>query len=381
MAGLYVHVPFCRKKCSYCSFVSFSGRNALMKDYFQALRKEISLWGESGRVQDLVFDSIYIGGGTPSLAPVEYICQLLEHAFKVLNFKAMPHLEVTMECNPDSVDGARLLELRKSGLNRVSLGVQSMSERDLEFLGRIHGNSQVIDAVHAIREAGIENMSLDLIYSIPGQDEAALADCLARVFDLDPEHLSCYELSVEEGTPLEQAARRGDFRMPSQETRLSLTLLVEKELRAHGYKQYEISNYSRPGFECRHNIGYWTGREYVGIGCSACSFVAKRRIRNLEGLEAYMNAVMHGRLPCDKLEELDRESMFREAFVIFLRMNQGADLHELAERFGIEPNAYYGSLLEQMVSNGLMYSFNRGRRIALTPRGRHIANYVLSHFV
>lgn len=332
-------------------------------------------------VSDLSFDTIFIGGGTPSFVPHEYICGILELTREIFNCSDGTGLEISMEFNPDSVSLEMLDAVKDSGVNRVSLGVQALDDRDLKVLGRVHGTGEVYSAVGHVRKAGFENFNIDLIYSIPGQDHSRLASSLKKALALAPSHVSCYELSLEKGTAMERAAREGDIDYPDQETRFALTQLIEGTLRANGYEQYEISNFCRPGFECRHNVGYWTGRPYLGLGCSACSFLMGKRIRNESRLKNYLNVLSAGRLPVREWEELEREAGFREAFVMTLRMNRGVRLREFSERYRVDILEYYGWLISEMVDEGLMV-FRKGRRsLALTARGRYISNYVLSYFV
>ncbi len=356
------------------------GQDGVIKRYFDAMEKEMRLRAASCQLASVSFDSIYIGGGTPSFVPLEYIGTLLESAFHLFDIQDKG-LELSMECNPDSVTLDLVQALKDKGLNRVSLGVQSMDEQDLRTLGRVHGVKEVVEAVRDVREAGISNLSLDLIYSIPGQDEARVAYSLEKALGFKPEHVSCYELSFEDGTPMKRAVDRGEISVLDQETRLALTELVEETLLAHGYEQYEISNFSRPGFQCRHNIGYWTGRQYLGIGCSACSYLRGKRIRNVSSLDGYIRALQRGQLPVAEIEKLGSEARFREAFVMALRMNQGVDIDEFSNRFGLDCLKYYGQIISRMERDGLIRRFPENKRLALTKRGRYISNYVLSYFV
>ncbi len=341
----------------------------------------MALYSRQKHVSSLTFDTIFLGGGTPSFVPYMFICRILDAALGMFRFRPGECLEISMECNPDSVSQEMVEAVMDRGVNRISLGVQAMDERDLELLGRVHGRKEVYRAVSGIRKAGIKNLGMDVIFAIPGQGRDALVSCLEEVISFGPEHLSCYELTLEKGTELEQAVASGTLSFPDEETRLDLTMALEALLEENGYRQYEISNFARPGFECRHNTGYWTGAEYLGLGCSACSFLEGRRTRNHTDLHAYLSSLGEGMLPVSEVEELGQEARFREAFVMALRMNRGVLLHEFSEIYGINPLDYYGELLEYMEENGLIFFSHDKKALALTPRGRYISNHVLSHFV
>ncbi len=381
LAGLYIHIPFCRRKCNYCSFVSSPASRETIARYFRALEREMLLYSADSLVSSLVFDTIYLGGGTPSIVPKGFIRRILDAAREAFQLASNDSVEVSMECNPDSVSLEMVGDVRTGGVNRVSLGVQSMDEGELGFLGRIHGTREILSAVSHVRRAGIQNLSMDIIYALPGQSTQGLLSVLEKVLALRPDHLSCYELTLEEGTPLEKAAQQGLFSFPGQEKRLELTRLLESVLRENGFGQYEISNFSLPGFECRHNMGYWTGVDYLGVGCSACSFLGGIRIRNESDTRRYMGLLEEGKFPVAEVEELGREARFREAVVMALRMNQGILLDDFSERYGMDVRKYYGHRLDYLEENGLVRLDQDHRALVLTARGRYIANHVLSHLV
>ncbi len=381
MAGLYVHVPFCRKKCSYCGFVSGPAPAEVIKRYFDALEQEILLRAREPSIKEMYFDSLFIGGGTPSFVHHEYLCSIIERLYSNFHIANGPALEGTVECNPDSLTLEWLEALKPYGINRISIGVQAMDDRMLHVLGRVHDSRQVLDAVNSVRAVGIENISIDLMYSIPGQDMGALEQSLERALALMPVHVSCYELTLEDGTVMSEAVRNGRAVYPDQETRLAFTRLAESILESRGLRQYEISNFAVPGYECRHNIGYWQGREYLGIGCSACSFIKGRRIRNDIRLDSWIAALENGKPPIQEVEELDFEAAFREAFVMAMRMNRGVAIQDFRESYNMDPVEYYGDLIPDMEARGLMEFRRNGTCLALTERGRYISNYVLSNFV
>ncbi len=381
MAGLYIHIPFCRKRCNYCSFVSFEGRLHLIRQYVSCLKKEAALTVETGLTDGLSFDTIYFGGGTPSLLPADSIPGLIDQLLSILPVSSGNGLEISFECNPESVHTPLLHALRKAGVNRISLGIQDLTEKGLLTLGRIHSVSDAKRAVRKIREFGFKNLSVDIIYSLPGQDVRLLEKTLKEVVSLGPTHISAYELTVEKETRLYQMVKKGKVTLPGQDERLGLTKFLETFLEARGIKQYEISNFARDGFECRHNVNYWKCGDYLGLGCGAVSYINGIRYFNTTDINDYVKRTEAKELPVSEKERLDRITRFRETFVMSLRMTKGIELVSLKSLFGIDPLSHYKGLIEGMCQNGLMEMDDRKTRLKLTERGRYISNYVLSHFV
>ncbi len=381
MAGLYVHIPFCRKRCNYCSFVSFEGRLNLIRQYISCLKREAVLTVETGLTDGLSFDTVYFGGGTPSLLPADSIPGLIDHLLSILPVSSENGLEISFECNPESVHTPLLHALRKAGVNRMSLGIQDLTEKGLSTLGRIHSVSDAKRAARKIREFGFKNLSLDIIYGLPGQDAGLLERTLTEAVSLCPTHVSAYELTVEKETRLYQMVKKGRVTLPSQDERLELTRFLETFLEANGINQYEISNFATDGFECRHNVNYWKCGDYLGLGCGAVSFLDGTRYFNTTDITDYMKRTEAKELPVSQRECLDRRTRFRETFVMSLRMTMGVELVSLKSRFQIDPLSHYGGLIEEMCQNGLMEMDDRKTRLKLTERGRYISNYVLSHFV
>ncbi len=333
-------------------------------------------------------DTIYIGGGTPSLLSgkdlsstiskgKELAARLSELVSPDTHFA--PVKEITVEANPESLSLEFIDAFMESGGNRLSLGVQDMSERGLKTLGRIHSVDQVGAACEMARRAGVWNLGMDIIYGIVGQDREWLNNTLDAVLGLHPDHLSCYELTVEEGTSLHRQIRSGKFSQLSQDQAVELMDLVETKLVSSGFDHYEISNFSRPGKQSRHNINYWLAGEYVGVGIGAHSHIAGIRRANTMEMSLYFRSLQQERLPVAEIERLDEEARFREAFVMGMRLVNGLSLEWFQERFSVDPVEYYGDMLKQFAEFGHLHI--EDGRIALTKRGRRLFNSVMCHFI
>ncbi len=381
MAGLYIHIPFCKKKCPYCSFVSYEYNTHLMKRYLDTIKNEARIVSDLGHLNGLTFDTVYIGGGTPSLIPPKQLAKLIDSLFSLLPMETTRQIEMTLECNPESVTRNLIEAAKDIGVSRISLGVQDLTKEGLTLLGRIHSTDHVKKAADHIRNGGIVNLSVDLIYCLPGQDSSWLIKTLNRVLTLTPNHISAYELTLEPDTPLWRLHKQKRVRLPDDKLRYLLSKRLENYLDSHGFFQYEISNFAKNGFQCRHNENYWRCGDYLGLGCSAVSFLHGIRDFNTKKLQAYIKMVDDGRRPVVESEHLDEEKRFREAFVIGLRMTQGINAKVLEKRFGVDPFYYYSSLLDKMKINGVMEFDKASGIIRLTKRGRDVSNFVLSYFV
>ncbi len=381
MAGLYIHIPFCKKRCSYCSFISYEHKAHLIRRYLDAIKKEARIVSNLDLLDGLTFDTLYIGGGTPSLIPPRQLAKLMDYLFSVLPMATNRQMEMTLECNPESVTGDLIETAKDVGINRISLGVQDLTKEGLTLLGRIHSTDHVNKAAEIVRSAGIGNLSVDLIYCLPGQDPDWLIKTLNRILTLTPSHISAYELSLEPDTPLWRLHKKKRIKLPDDELRYLLTKRLEDYLGSQGFFQYEISNFAKTGFQCRHNKNYWRCGDYLGLGCSAVSYLHGKRDFNTKKLETYIKMLDNGKRPVVESEHLEEEKRFREAFVIGLRMTQGINAKELEKRFGVDPFYYYSSLLEKMKRNGVMKLDKASGTIRLTERGRDVSNFVLGYFV
>ena len=367
--GLYLHIPFCKSKCIYCDFYSLPRSEEKMDDYVAALSAHLEETAPMARRHTV--DTVYLGGGTPSYLGAERLTKLLQTVKK--SYRVDKHAEVTLEANPDSLPEAKeLRSLRRQGLNRVSLGVQSSDDEVLRALGRIHTWQQVVDAVSAVRRAGIKNLSVDLIYGLPGQTMAQWEKTLDDVLSLQPEHISCYGLKVEEGTPLWK--NREQLILPDDDLQADMYLFCVELLQRMGYEQYEISNFARPGHESRHNLKYWTLGEYAGFGPGAHSDFGGVRYAYIRDLDRYLQ----GRLILSESETITQDEREREYLMLSLRTAAGMDVQTFERRFRqrvsvLEP------LLKGYASHGLAQPTERGWR--LTPKGFLVSNAIISSLI
>ncbi len=364
--GLYIHIPFCVRKCAYCDFLSFPSCAEEMEAYTEALCREIRL------LDGWPLRTVYIGGGTPSILPVsllEKICRTVVQTGRLL-----PDAEWTIECNPATFDLKKAKVWRKLGINRVSMGIQSTDDRMLQRIGRIHTADQARTGFHTLREAGFQNITVDLMMGLPGQTLADWENSLQQVKDLQPEHLSCYSLILEEGTPLYAEAENGALDLPDEETERAMYHETNRILEEAGFRQYEISNWARPGYESRHNTSYWERIPYIGAGLGASSFIDEKRYRNPTSMPEYLN----GAAPC--LEEtLSLQDQMQETMLLGLRMNRGVRAEVFATRFGRPMTQVFAEEIRTLTEEGLLAADAEGVR--LTERGRDLANQVFMRFV
>ncbi|MCF6289795.1 MAG: radical SAM family heme chaperone HemW [Desulfobacterales bacterium] len=380
IATIYVHVPFCRSRCPYCSFVSFVvDRDGQVVDYGRALIDQAKAMAENPWVRARQFTSLFFGGGTPARLSVDQLAALCDIFLRRYPFSTEVEPEVSLETNPNTVSRQMLAGLRQAGINRLSIGVQSLSDRLLKKLGRTHSAADARRAVRLARQAGFANLNLDLMYGLPRQSTADWQETLARALELGPEHLAIYELTVEPGTPFAGRLAAGDLHLPDEETLLAMAEVTATLLNQAGFTRYEISNYGRPGYYCRHNINYWENGPYLGIGAGAVSCFSGVRIRNVEDPGEFVRMVAAGRPPFLDAECLDHQSRFRETVIMGLRMLDGISCSRLEERFGLEPRQYYGPLLERLIKEGWLAG--SGDRLRLTGPGLGVADSVLSQLV
>ncbi len=353
----------------------------MAKNYIDAIRKQALSMVHSGLTKGIFFNTIYIGGGTPSLLPSSHIYSLLEDLSALFPMASAGDMEITIECNPESVTSSWIKEIKEAGINRISLGIQDLSDKGLKLLGRIHTADQAIEAAKIIKNKGISNLSLDIIFCLPNQDIKWLENTLAKIISLEPAHISTYELTAEPNTRFAKMIKEGTLNLPDQEASLAMTKFLENFLHSQGFHQYEISNFSKPDMECRHNINYWTGGQYLGLGCGAVSYLHGIRYFNIKDLDSFMESATRDRRAIGQEEKLDREARFRETLVTWLRMPSGVKAKVLQKRFGIDPFSYYGPLLDKLCKNGLMEADKNSGILKLTKKGIYISNYVLSYLV
>jgi len=371
--ALYIHIPFCRAKCAYCDFTSYAGLDALHDDYITALVREMEL------AEPLSIRTVYIGGGTPTVLPLSHFVTILA-AIKH-RFDTRATAEITVEANPGTVTREKLSGLRALGVNRLNLGVQSLVEGELRLLGRIHSAPEAIDAFRAARQAGFDNLSLDLIYGLPGQSLASWRASLEGALALQPDHLSLYALTVEEGTPLAASIARGQLPSPDPDLAADMYELAQDLLSAAGFLHYEISNWATsPARVCRHNLTYWRNEPYLGLGAGAHSWLGQQRRSNLDAPQAYMEQVRAGRHPVAAAEAIDLETEMGETMMLGLRLlHEGVEFQQFRARFGLDLRARYAAELRELAQLGLIDLGDE--RVTLSPRGRLLGNQVFLRFV
>ncbi|MCL7455229.1 MAG: radical SAM family heme chaperone HemW [Anaerolineae bacterium] len=372
-AGLYIHIPFCRAKCTYCDFNSFAGLEPLYGEYVRAVAQEL----ESGPRAEL--RTVYIGGGTPTVLPLSDLSHLLEAARR--GRPLPPGTEVTIEANPGTVDGAVLDGLLSLGVNRLSLGIQSFDDEELQLLGRIHTAAEALAAFQAARDAGLQNISLDLIFGLPGQDLDAWRASLDRALDLGPEHLSLYALSVEPGTRLAASIRQGELPRPDPDLAADMYELAEEACAAAGYQHYEISNWARQdGLRCEHNLIYWRNEAYVGVGAGAHSWARGQRWANVASPSAYVALISRGESPLASSEAIPPELEMGETMMMGLRLlDEGVPFERFRRRFGSDLRQRYAAEIDELDQLGLVEVDEE--RLRLAPRGRLLANQVFYRFL
>ena len=373
MNCLYLHIPFCRKKCRYCSFNSEARRDLLHPRYKQALVAEIF----SGNSIDGPLQTLFVGGGTPTVFNAEDLDEIVSACKDKYGFAK--DAEISIEANPESMDHDLLSALRKTGFNRLSIGIQSLSDGELKTLGRIHDSAMARKAVIEARRAGFDNLSVDLMYGVPGQGAESWRHTLQGVMELHSCHLSAYQLSVEAGTEFERLAAAGSLALPTDESILEMDEVTVELCGKAGLQHYEISNFAQPGYECRHNLNYWHNEDYLGCGAGAVSYADGERRRRVADPLDYCQAVEQGGELIVEKERLSTIASFKETVVMGLRLNAGITEARLKKRYGLNFIEVYGATLEKLSGRGLI--FYDGARLVLTGRGRRFANQVMAELV
>jgi oxygen-independent coproporphyrinogen-3 oxidase len=373
MPAIYIHIPFCLKKCSYCSFGSCVAGEPLYTEYVEALKKEIV----SLVPTPVPVDTIFIGGGTPTCLPVEQLTGVLALCYE--RFEISDGAEISVEANPGTVDSRYLDLLLRAGVNRLSFGVQSFDYDELKILGRLHSALDADKSFSSARKAGFSNINIDLMYGLPGQSPATWEKTLKDAFSLAPPHFSIYQLTVEEGTPYQDLVDRGAIVLPQEEDVLEMDTITAQKCALEGYSQYEISNYSLPGYQCRHNINYWCNNEYYGVGSSAVSYSDGCREKRLGDPISYVEALNHNRSVVVERETLSGEESFRETVIMGLRMVRGVSLAALSKRYGLDPAGYYEKTLQHLIELGLVELDEKYLRI--TDKGRPLSNRIMAELV
>ena len=403
--GIYIHIPFCVHKCIYCDFLSSPADESVRKRYVKALIREINLATE-GKDKDIV-TSIFIGGGTPSVIDAKDISDIISTVRH--NYNVSSDAEITIECNPGTMDEYKADIYKKAGINRISFGLQSTDNAELRMLGRIHTYEECVDSIRIARKSGIDNINIDLMSSLPGQTTDSFSNVLHTALSLGTEHISVYSLIVEDGTSLSANIERYP-EIPSDEEDRQMYYMTRDILKSHGYEQYEISNYAKPGYECKHNLKYWDRCNYIGFGIGAASLYDDIRFTNISDINEYMNVLLYDnensasdgnagketriignyadeenkvsdvflKLRMD-IERLTKNDAMSEYMFLGLRKTKGIDEEEFREEFGVDIRNVYARPIEDNIRNGLL--IKKDNRLYLSQRGVDISNTVMADFL
>ena len=371
---LYIHIPFCVKKCLYCDFLSFPADEKMKERYIEALCDELMYIGCERAEKPL--RSVFIGGGTPSVLPAEQIVRVMETVKE--RFSLEEDAEVTIECNPGTLDEGKLKAYKECGINRLSLGLQSSHENELKSLGRIHTYEDFVSCIRMTEDAGFDNINVDLMSGLPGQTASSLEETLRKVCTLSDsiKHISAYSLIVEEETPFGQMFEDGQLNLPDEDEDREMYHMTSRILEEYGFARYEISNYARPGFECRHNIGYWTGVDYYAAGLDAASFYGHCRYSNTPDMEEYLKDPVSAP---SLIEKLDQQGLMSEYMILGLRLTSGVSVSGFEKRFKTGIFDVYGKEIDRFIQDGLLE--HAEDYIKLSEKGLDLANFVMRAFI
>lgn len=375
MNCLYLHIPFCLKKCHYCSFSSFVAPSKLHKQYVQAVKKELRLLKKDTEIPAL--STLFIGGGTPTCLRSDELVSLIHYCEEQFGFEN--DAEISVEANPGTVDGFYFEKLLKAGVNRLSIGVQSFVDTELDSIGRLHSKKQAIDAYRSAQSAGFTNINIDLMSGIPGQTVISWVESLEQALSLSPQHLSLYQLMVEEGTHFGELEDKGELTLPDEDETLEMDgktrLLCEKE----GFSQYETSNFSKKNYQCRHNINYWENLDYYAAGAASVSFVSGVREKRIINVQEYINNLVNCISIIEEKECLDTEASFRETVIMGLRMKRGVNIKNLRSRYRLTPTEYYGAVLTSLLNTGMLELTTT--HLKITEQGWPYSNRIMAELV
>ena len=365
---IYVHIPFCVRKCGYCDFVSFSCSESVQKAYFEALWRQIDIKSET--MGEVPIVSVFFGGGTPSSVDAKLITSTMKLISE--KFSLLPDAEISIEMNPNSADFNKLSEYKRAGFNRVSIGLQSADNVELKLLSRLHTFEEFLETFNVARKAGFDNINVDIMSALPGQTRESYRRTLEKVTELNPEHISAYSLIIEENTPFYENYSDGRG-LPDEDTEREMYHETETYLKEKGYHRYEISNYAKKGYECRHNIGYWRRTPYIGFGIAAASLINNTRYLVHSDLNAFIGGDFS-----ETEEILSINDQMAEFMFLGLRMTDGVSVGEFSEAFSVSLKEVYSDALKELKREGLLVVSDR---IYLTKRGLDLANYAMAKFI
>ena len=398
---IYIHIPFCVKKCDYCDFLSAPADLETKEKYVEALINEIKL--NKNKMSEYVVDTVFIGGGTPSLLEENQISKIMSVLKDNCNMSENP--EITIECNPGTITESKLLEYKKSGINRISFGLQSANDEELKSIGRIHNYAGYLESYNLARKCGFDNINVDLMSALPGQTLKSYEETLNKVVRLEPEHISAYSLIVEENTLMYDRVKKAQIKginiLPDEESERKMYYLTNNILRSNGYRKYEISNYSKPGKECKHNIGYWQRKEYLGFGIGAASLYKENRYNNISDINKYIEVLTNNikensinnvgnssevenqvnilNSIVKNLQQLTERDRMEEFMFLGLRMMEGVSMEKFEQYFGKTYMEVYGKVQKRMEDKRFL--INDNGYVKLTEFGIDLSNYVMSEFL
>ena len=371
--GIYIHFPFCKSKCKYCNFNSYANKNDLQLDYFKSLIKEINMYRNSS----INVDSVFIGGGTPSTMFNGCISTLISELRK--NFNILPDAEITIEANPNSITKSKVIEWKDAGVNRVSVGLQSIKQSTLKLIGRTHTKQDYINSINAIKDGGIKNINTDCLIGLPRQKQSDVKKMLSLILKMQCTHVSVYSLILEEDTPLYKMVNSGEICLPSDEKTLGFYDFAYKYLKTHGYNRYEVSNFAREDCECRHNLNTWRLHEYLGFGAGAHGYFDNVRYNNISAIEQYITLLENNQKPIEKSENLTLQDKFEESVMLGLRTKDGIDLEYIKKEFDEDLLISKKSQIEYLLNNQLIEIQNN--HLYATAEGFHVLNKIILDLV
>lgn len=371
--GIYIHIPFCVRKCLYCDFVSYAKKENVVEKYIEALQKEILNWKKSNK--DVKIKTIYIGGGTPSCIDSKFITEILN----LINIKNAE--EITIEVNPGTVNKEKLYDYKNAGINRLSIGLQSTNNELLKKIGRIHNYEQFLETYKMARKVGFNNINVDLMIGLPGQTMDDLKTSLEDIINLNPEHISVYSLILEDETPLKKMIENNILKLPEEDLERQMYWYTKDFLKINGYKHYEISNFAKQGFYSKHNMDCWEQKEYIGFGISAHSYIDRKRFGNISNLDNYIKNCIEGGFDKNRIieEEQDKKDEMKEYMILGLRKINGISIQKFENKFNENPIILFKKELNKLFNEGLIII--DGDIIRLSNKGLDFANIVWEEFI
>lgn len=371
--GIYIHIPFCVRKCLYCDFTSYAKKENVQKTYIEALQKEILNWKKSNK--DVKIKTIYIGGGTPSSIDSKFIMEVI-NLLDIENTE-----EITIEVNPGTINKKKLYDYKNAGINRLSIGLQSTNNELLKKIGRIHNYEQFLETYKMAREVGFDNINVDLMIGLPGQTMDDLKISLEDIINLNPEHISVYSLIVEDETPLKKMIESNILKLPEEDLERQMYWYVKDFLKINGYNHYEISNFAKQGFYSKHNMDCWEQKEYIGFGISAHSYIDRKRFGNISNLDNYIKNCIEGGFDKNRIieEEQDKKDEMKEYMILGLRKINGISIQKFKNKFNENPIVLFKKELNKLYNEGLIII--DGDIIRLSNKGLDFANIVWEEFI